>query len=117
MYPNFGERTKEMIDYWDGIFKRDTQLKNPRGWIQWKGTDVCIDLHCDCGFEGHIDAGFFYHYECPSCKTKYAVGQNIKLIKLTTEEIEHGEKEGFTYETDDLTMEKEWEILLMEKEK
>lgn len=58
------------------------------GWIQWKGTEVCIDLHCDCGFLGHFDGEFFYYYECPNCKKKYAVGQNIKLIALTEKQIQ-----------------------------
>ena len=22
---------------------------NPRAYVQWKGTDVCMDFHCDCG--------------------------------------------------------------------
>lgn len=21
----------------------------PHGWIQWKGTDVCVDIYCKCG--------------------------------------------------------------------
>ena len=21
----------------------------PHGWIQWKGTGVCMDVHCKCG--------------------------------------------------------------------
>lgn len=59
------------------------------GWIQWKGTDVCIDLQCQCGHQGHFDGEFFYGFECPQCHAKYAVGQNIKLIKLNEEEIEY----------------------------
>ena len=33
----------------------------PHGWIQWKGTDVCIDLHCECGSHGHVDGDFVYY--------------------------------------------------------
>jgi hypothetical protein len=58
----------------------------PHGWIQWKGTEVCIDLHCVCGHLGHFDGDFFYFYECSECHRKYRVGQNIKLIELTSDE-------------------------------
>jgi hypothetical protein len=30
------------------------------GWIQWKGTDVCMDIHCECGTLSHIDGEFAY---------------------------------------------------------
>lgn len=59
------------------------------GWIQWKGTQPCMDIHCVCGYHDHVDADyFFYAYECPNCHQKYAVGQNIKLIPLNAEQVE-----------------------------
>jgi hypothetical protein len=30
----------------------------PHGWIQWKGTNVCMDVYCACGHHSHIDAKF-----------------------------------------------------------
>lgn len=38
-------------------------------FIQWKGTDVCIDLYCPkCGRHNHFD-GFFAHYvRCAGCR-------------------------------------------------
>lgn len=32
----------------------------PHGWIQWKGTDVCMDFHCECGEANHYDGYFAY---------------------------------------------------------
>lgn len=58
----------------------------PHGCIQWKGTSACIDLHCECGAHGHIDAEFFYHYECMGCGRRYAVDSYVKLIELTGEQ-------------------------------
>ena len=29
-------------------------------FIQWKGTDVCMDFHCKCGAHLHIDGMFVY---------------------------------------------------------
>lgn len=81
-----------MSDEFDNIYNKDHPETPSRGWIQWKGTDVCMDLHCKCGLFSHIDTEFFYAFECPNCHTKYAVGQNIKLIELDTEDILHMEK-------------------------
>jgi hypothetical protein len=54
----------------------------PHGWIQWKGTDVCIDIYCECGDHGHVDDEFFYHYQCHACGRRYEVGCNVALIPL-----------------------------------
>lgn len=43
----------------------------PHGWIQWKGTRVCMDFHCRCGAHGHVDAGFAYTVQCQECGQQY----------------------------------------------
>ena len=80
-----------MDDFYEQVYGQDNPKGDSSGWIQWKGTGVCIDLHCKCGHHGHVDADFFYFYECPACHTKYAVGQNVKLIPLTEEQAKHAE--------------------------
>ena len=81
-----------MKDKYDEIYSQDFNVNNiPHGWIQWKGTDVCIDLYCECGCHSHIDGDFFYYFQCPECKQIYAVGQNIKLIKMTEKQINRNE--------------------------
>lgn len=67
------------------VLENDNNLDQPHGWIQWKGTKVCMDLHCTCGFMGHVDTDFFYFYECPACKKRYGVGQKVNLIELPEE--------------------------------
>lgn len=62
-------------------------MSKSHGWIQWKGTDVCMDTHCKCGHHGHIDAEFFYFYICPKCKTRYRVGQTVQFNEMTSEEV------------------------------
>lgn len=75
------------------LFKQIYDQDNPRtesgGWIQWKGTEVCMDVHCVCGHSGHFDGAFFYYFECPKCHAKYAVGQNVKLIPMSDEQASH----------------------------
>lgn len=43
----------------------------PHAFIQWKGTDVCMDFHCKCGAHCHFDGYFAYVVQCSHCKTKY----------------------------------------------
>lgn len=52
------------------------------GAIQWKGTDVCIDIRCDCDETFHIDAEFMYNIECPYCGRVYLCNNHIELIQL-----------------------------------
>lgn len=62
------------------------RVEGPFGWIQWKGTNVCMDLHCACGHHGHIDTEFAYFYRCPECDRLYAVGATVRLHELTADE-------------------------------
>ena len=36
-------------------------------FIQWKGTDACLDFRCECGWYGHWDGFFAYAIECGGC--------------------------------------------------
>ena len=65
------------------------------GYIHWNGSDICVDLCCQCGYEGHYDGDYFRYYECPQCHTKYAVGQRVKLIPLRDEQIKQIGLSGF----------------------
>jgi hypothetical protein len=72
---------------YDEIYSQDTNVTGkPFGWIQWKGTNVCMDVHCSCGALTHVDAEFFYRFQCPECGSKFAVGQNVLMIPLTDEQ-------------------------------
>lgn len=50
---------------------------NPHAFIQWKGTDVCMDFHCDCGAHCHFDGDFAYAVKCPHCETIWEMPCNI----------------------------------------
>jgi hypothetical protein len=71
---------------WDTFYREVYDGEKPdygaHGCIQWKGTDVCIDIHCICGACAHVDADFFHYYECPACHKRYAVGTVVNLIPL-----------------------------------
>lgn len=91
-----------MSDYWDTfyteVYGQDTPPEKAHAWIQWKGTDACIDLHCECGSHGHIDADFLYYYRCAKCGQTYALGSNIKLIKLTQVQADYAATRHELYE-------------------
>jgi hypothetical protein len=89
-------------DFHETVYSRDNPEGEAHGWIQWKGTDVCIDLHCVCGHHGHFDGDFFYHFKCPQCGAKYTVGCNVKLIPLTEEQAEYVEKDHIGFKTCEL---------------
>lgn len=98
---------EESKKFYDAVYGQDHDNKGPHGWVQWKGTEVCMDLHCACGHHGHVDADFFYYYRCPACKKAYAVGQVVKLIALTPEQEAHVEAGGTGFLTDNDAREEE----------
>jgi len=57
----------------------------PFGWVQWKGTDVCLDIHCECGERTHYDGDFCYHIRCGNCGLIYECDGHIKLNLLNFE--------------------------------
>lgn len=58
-----------------------------KNFIQWKGTDVCIDLQCRCGSSFHFDGFFLYFWECVDCGTIYKMADSIDMTVITREEL------------------------------
>jgi hypothetical protein len=46
-----------------------TGWPEPSAFLQWKGTNVCMDFHCECGAFCHFDGYSAYTIRCPHCKT------------------------------------------------
>lgn len=61
-------------------------MKKPYGFIQWKGTDVCMDIHCICGAHEHYDGDFLYYYKCKTCGRIFEVGSSVPLKELSVQE-------------------------------
>ena len=68
---------------WD----RQTIPPIPRGWLQWKGTNACLDVYCRCGQQCHVDSDFLYFLECCHCHRIYMVNAHVELIELTPPEV------------------------------
>lgn len=60
----------------------------PDFFLQWKGTDACLDFNCVCGHHSHIDDYFCYYVRCPNCKRVYELSPQIDSRELSQEEID-----------------------------
>lgn len=60
---------------------------DPYGWVQFKGTELCMDVHCSCGELTHIDGMFLYFIKCGSCGRIYELNGHIQLIERTSDEF------------------------------
>lgn len=60
----------------DPAFSYGEQPK-PHAFIQWKGTDVCMDFYCECDAHCHFDGGFAYTVKCPHCGTVWQMPFNL----------------------------------------
>lgn len=63
-------------------FKMFTEHNKYDGFIQWKGTDVCMDFHCECGHHNHYDDYFAYVIKCSECGNLYAPSSNVEMIRV-----------------------------------
>lgn len=55
-------------------------------FIQWKGTDICMDFYCECGHQNHYDGYFAYHVICAKCRQIYKLATSIKMEKVDSAE-------------------------------
>lgn len=62
------------------IEQKDTP--NPHAFVQWQGTDVCMDFHCKCGAHCHFDGFFAYVVECPHCHEQWEMPCNLYPRKV-----------------------------------
>jgi hypothetical protein len=63
--------------------------KETYAFIQWKGTDVCMDFHCDCGAHCHFDGDFAYVVKCQHCGTAWEMPHYIKPRKVDHRTYDH----------------------------
>jgi hypothetical protein len=61
-------------------------LPRPHAFIQWKGSNVCMDLYCPCGDQFHIDADFTYAVQCPHCKRRFEMSSMIEMREMPPDE-------------------------------
>ena len=57
--------------------------------IQWKGTDVCADLECKCGWAGHFDGFFMHSFKCPDCCTVYKMPALLEPEEIGADDLHY----------------------------
>ena len=72
----------DIVRSWPDDVVRLDSTAAPHGWIQWKGTKVCMDVHCDCGAQSHVDGEFAYVIQCGACGKEWAVSSTVRLYAL-----------------------------------
>ena len=55
------------------------------GNIQWKGTDVCMDISCSCGSSGHIDGMFAHQVKCLGCGRSFVLHTVVQMTEVAYE--------------------------------
>lgn len=72
----------------------DADWKRPSVFIQYKGTDICIDFHCLCDREdegagvGHFDGYFAYALKCARCGRVYEMPSELPLTLVESTRFE-----------------------------
>ena len=82
-------------------------------FIQYKGTDLCADLYCECGTQWHAHGMFVYAVRCPGCGRDYELSAHIKLIPMADPPCEHHEPQIAVHDpadTDPFTGEQGWTV-------
>jgi len=73
------DKVKTMDDVYNH-FKNDNNT-----FIQWKGTDVCMDFWCECGYHSHIDGYFAYAIKCNGCERYFGLDHTVKIVEIIEE--------------------------------
>lgn len=63
--------------------------------VQWKNVEACLDVHCVCGNQTHVDTMNELYLRCADCKRTYWIGAWVQLVELTAEEVAEVEREGY----------------------
>jgi hypothetical protein len=75
-------------DRWPDLCFLGIAPPRPYSFIQWKGTDVCMDVYCVCGEQFHIDDFFAYYVKCLACDRVFEVGCHMALREVAEPEME-----------------------------
>lgn len=60
-------------------------------FIQWKGTDLCMDFYCPkCNKHSHFDGMFAYAIRCSACGVDWKMPTDISSLLV---ELEQGHNE------------------------
>jgi hypothetical protein len=64
-----------------------TPIEGTYVFLQWKGTDVCLDFHCVCGADGHFDGYFAYALRCAECGRVWSLPHSVALVEGSDNDV------------------------------
>lgn len=67
---------------------RQVRPDGPTLHVQWKGTELCADIRCVCGYSNHVDPMVYYYLRCANCDRVFLLNAWVALIELTPAERE-----------------------------
>lgn len=79
---------------WETVYRaveakmRGAPAGEPETFIQWKGTNVCLDFHCPCGHHSHWDCDFIYSLRCPGCRKIWRLGTRVQAVEISEADAE-----------------------------
>lgn len=81
----------EFKEAYTKLYGHESEIQDagPYGWIQYKGSNICVDIHCSCGELSHYDGEFAYAVRCPYCQKPWVLSQTVRLVELPPEMQEH----------------------------
>lgn len=64
---------------WAFAEERQRVGSSTRTFIQWKGTDICVDVTCLlCDGSFHFDGDFPYYLQCPHCEAVHELSTAVE---------------------------------------
>lgn len=63
-------------------------MSKATNFIQWKGTDLCMDFSCKCGGQNHFDGYFAYTIKCPDCGAVYKLNTSVEMNEILPDDPE-----------------------------
>jgi hypothetical protein len=85
----------------DDGFDLTKSFDKSHAYIQWKGTDVCMDFHCECKAHCHFDGYFAYAVKCPHCGAVWQMPSNLFPRKMAREDDDYWFDNAKLLETDE----------------
>lgn len=77
-------------DIFQEIYGPSRNEDDTRSFIQWKGTNACVDLVCPrCNHRAHFDGYFLYAWKCSNCSAYYAMPIYLTPIPIAVEQAEY----------------------------
>lgn len=57
-------------------------------FIQWKGTDLCMDFWCpECACQSHLDGMFAYAIRCDGCDSYFEMPTDAPVKRLAEKPV------------------------------